>query len=339
MKSLMKRNEIYVGIIIILVSLIIGFANRTFFSFENLADLTRASTVNGIFAVGAYLVILSGGIDVSFPAIATVSTYMTLQLFPADAPGGNLFLFFFVACLAGCIMGLINGIFIAYFRFPPLIVTLATSSLYYGIQFVFLGSFRINRMPQYIMDLSRARLLSLKIGNETYSIPFIFLFFLLIVLLAFLIMRYTVAGRELFAIGGNRSAAEVAGIPVKRRLLFVYGGAGVLAALGGGLYSVMTRQGDPASLIGIEMTIISIVVLGGVDINGGKGSITGVILGLLFVTIINNSLILIGVESYWHQLIIGITMFINAAIVAYRGRLSRKKVKEVNLDDRAMQKR
>lgn len=330
LKQLMKRNEFYIALVVIGLSIFIGVLNSVFFSFQNLADICRSATVYGIFSIGTLMVILSGGIDVSFPAIATVSTYATLMIYAPGGFEGNIVLFMLTACAIGLVLGLVNGLFIAVFDFPSLIVTLATSSIYYGIQFVVLGSFRINKIPSYLTGLSRMSLFTFKSENGSSQLPLIFLFFIGVAIIAFVVLRYTMLGRAIHATGGNRNAAERVGFGVKKTQFFIYGAAGLLAALGGVIYTVMTRQGDPASIIGLEMTIISVVVLGGVDINGGKGSVFGVLLGLLFVLIINNSLILIGVQSHWQQLILGLAMFVNASITAFRSKLASRCVHEID---------
>lgn len=332
MKRLLAKNEFYLFTILLVICILIGGINGVFFSAGNIVDLLRTAIPYGIFAVGIMIVIVSGGIDISFPAIATLSTYVTLLLFINGGYEGNIVLFFLISCSIGLVLGLINGFFIAMFDFPPLIVTLATQSVYYGIQYTFFGSKRLTFLPEYINTFSKAGLFTVVDENGmSYIFPTYFFILAFALLAAFLVLRYTFSGRGIFAIGGSKSSAIRVGFNVKLLQFLVYGASGTIAALGGAVYTIMIRQGNPASLIGLEMTIISIVVLGGIDINGGKGSILGLILGLAFFTIINNSLILVGISSYWKTLVLGIAMYLYAAVIAYKGKIRDRQVHEIDM--------
>lgn len=331
MKRILSKNEFYLFVILFLVCVLISVINETFFSVGNIVDLVRTATPYGIFAVGIMMVVISGGIDISFPAIATLSTYASLLMLINSDIRGNLPLFFVISCIIGFILGSVNGLFIAYYEFPPLIVTLATQSLYYGIQYVFLGSKRLTSLPSYINDFSKASLFTVTDqSGMTFMFPQYFFVFAAVLLFALFVLRYTMVGRGIYAIGGSKTSAERVGFKVKTILMLLYGAAGVIAAVGGVVHTVMTRQGNPASFLGLEMTIISIAVLGGIDIAGGKGGVFGLILGLLFFTIINNSLILIGLSSYWKTFVLGVAMYIYASAIALKNKMQKKRVREVD---------
>lgn len=337
MKKILAKNEFYLFVILLMICLLIGSMNPVFFSLGNMVDLLRAAVPYGIFAAGIMIVIVSGGIDISFPAIATLSTYVTLLLFVNGSYEGNIVLFFLLSCSIGLILGLVNGFFIAVFDFPPLIVTLATQSIYYGIQYTFFGSKRLTFLPEYINSFSKADLFTAVDENGmSYIFPKYFFIVVFVFLLAFLVLRFTFMGRGIFAIGGSKSSAIRVGFNVKLLQFLIYGASGTIAALGGAVYTIMIRQGNPASLIGLEMTIISIVVLGGIEINGGKGSIFGLVLGLAFFMVINNSLILVGISSYWKTFVLGIAMYLYAAVIAYKRKMRNKQVHEIDMQ--ALQK-
>lgn len=337
MKRLLSKNEFYLSVILLAVCMTIGIINKTFFSAGNIIDLFRTATPYGIFAVGIMMVVVSGGIDISFPAIATLSTYASLLLLINSDIPGSLPMFFILSCVIGFILGLVNGVFIAYFEFPPLIVTLATQSIYYGIQYVFLGSKRLTSLPAYINDFSKASLFTVvDKSGMAFMFPQYILVLTAVLLFAAFVMRYTMVGRGIYAIGGSKASAARVGFNVKAIQMLLYGAAGVIAAVGGVVYTAMTRQGNPASLLGLEMTIISIAVLGGIDIAGGKGGVLGLILGLLFFTVINNSLILIGLNSYWKTFVLGVAMFIYASAIALKNKAQKKKVREVDTKSNAV---
>ena len=331
LQNCLRKNEFYLFVILLLICAAIGLINGSFFTAGNVVDLVRTAIPYGIFAVGIMIVVISGGIDISFPAVATLSTYATLSIFIKTGYSGNLFIFLVISCAFGLVLGLVNGFFIAYFKFPSLIVTLATQSLYYGIQYVFLGSKRLTSLPEYISDISRADLFAVvDSAGMSYKFPVYFVALAIILLLAFLVLRYTMIGRGIYALGGSEQSAERVGFKVKFLQMMIYGSAGVIAAIGGVVYTIVTRQSNPASLLGMEMTIISIAVLGGIDIAGGKGSIFGLILGTAFFTVINNSLILIGLNSYWKTLVLGIAMFVYASAIALKNKIQQSRVHEID---------
>ena len=334
MKRLLSKNEFYLFAILLAVCVTIGAINNTFFAAGNIVDLFRTATPYGIFAVGIMMVVVSGGIDISFPAIATLSTYATLLILINSNIPGSLPLFFIISCAIGFILGSINGVFIAYFEFPPLIVTLATQSIYYGIQYVFLGSKRLTSLPVYINDFSKAGFFSVvDESGMTSMFPQYFAVLAVVLLIAVFVLRYTLVGRGIYAIGGSKVSAARVGFKVRTIQMLLYSAAGVIAAVGGVVYTVMTRQGNPAALLGLEMTIISIAVLGGIDIAGGKGSILGLTLGLVFFIVINNSLILIGLSSYWKTFALGVAMYMYASAIALKSKIQKKKVREIDTKD------
>lgn len=335
MKKLLSTNEFYLSVILVAICLLIGTLNSSFFQSGNIVDLARTATPYGIFAVGIMFVILSGGIDISFPAIATLSTYATLLILIKNGNSGNLFLFFLIACAFGVVLGAVNGVFVAFFDFPPLIVTLATQSLYYGIQYVFLGSKRLTTLPKYLNNFSKSNLFTITdSAGMSYMLPTYFLILVGVLIIAFIVLRFTLFGRGVYAIGGSKTSAERVGFRVKAIQISIYALSGVIAAIGGCVYTIMTRQGNPASLIGLEMTVISIAVLGGIDIAGGKGRVFGLILGLIFFTVINNSLIMVGLSSYWKKFVLGIAMFIFASAIALKNKFQMMQVHEVNDEPR-----
>ena len=318
-KALFKRNETLVAAIIIAYCIVASFVSPAFFSLGTLFDLLRGSIVMGIFAVGVLLVLISGGIDVSFTAVAVFSLYATTKIVIALGLGDFFVVAFVLACLIGLGLGLFNAVFIALFGLPTLIVTLGTLSLFRGFLLTFVGSNRITRVPDGLREVWGAKLLSFTTDNGFfYALPTAFLFLVGAVVLVWFILYRTMLGRQIFALGGSRVAAGRAGINVVGVQFFIYGFVGLLSGGAGIIHAALTRTADPFDLVGLELTVIAAVVLGGARLTGGHGTILGTLLGVALIVIINNSLILLGIPSVWQNLIIGLLILLGTGVPAYQ---------------------
>jgi len=300
--------------------LVIGAINPTFFSIANLFDTLRNGTIVGIFALGVMIVIISGGIDVSFPAIAVFSLYVTTKLALFYDYQGSIFWMYVVSAIIGLLLGLINAWLISTFKLPTLIATLGTASLIRGFMLFFIDSQYIRNIPDGMDKFAKAQWFVTQIGEgpaKTSLHPGVFI----LVVLAFLvwfIMKYTMIGRGIYAIGGAREAAERAGFNIKGITIFIYAFVGFLAGIGGMTFGAFFREANPFAIVGTELDVIAAAVLGGTIITGGRGSVIGTMLGVLLVTITKNSLILVGIPSEWQKVVIGIILIIGTGIPAYR---------------------
>jgi simple sugar transport system permease protein len=144
------------------------------------------------------------------------------------------------------------------------------------------------------------------------------------VLFAWFLLRYTMLGRGIYAIGGDRVAAERAGFNIIRTQFFIYGFVGFLSGIAGVIHASLIRIGNPFDLIGTELTVIAAVVLGGASITGGRGTVLGTMLGVFLIVIMNNSLILLGISSYWQKVVIGLIIIISTGITAYQSKKKRE---------------
>ncbi|MCC3373230.1 ABC transporter permease [Cohnella sp. REN36] len=325
-----RSSEFYVGLILLLLFAIIGSRNGAFFSAANLFDLIRSAIVPGIFAMCATMVIISGGIDVSFPAIATFSMFSATKLLLAWHFDGPVFVAFALAGAIGLCLGLINGLLIAYFRLPALIVTLGTSSMFSGFLLTFVGSRQVSNLPASLDRFGKLQVVKFAgEGGITVGLPMTVLFTAAIVLAVAGILKYTMIGRGIYALGGDPVSAERIGFSAKFLQCFVYGFVGLLAGIAGMIQTTMMRSSNPVDLLGTELLIIAAVVLGGVRITGGHGSVLGALLGLLLIVTIQNSLILVGIPSYWQRLVIGALILVGTGIAAYQIKRSSAKRKSI----------
>jgi simple sugar transport system permease protein len=257
-RSLLRKSETWVALTIIVLSLIIGIINPVFFTVGNLFDLLRSATVMGIFAMGVLMVIISGGIDVSFTAIAIFAMYSTVRLLTAYMPDAPLWIAFVISAVIGLGLGLINAFFISRFKLPTLIVTLATLSMYRGLLLFAIGNKIIRDIPPSMTEFSRTSILEVPMesGGVSKLHPAIFLT-IGAVIVVFLLLRYTMLGRGIYALGGAREAAERAGFNISRIEYFIYGFVGLLSGIAGMTYGSLNRQANPQDIVGTELDVIA----------------------------------------------------------------------------------
>lgn len=326
-KRLFRQNEFLVGVTIILLSIIIGLINPVFFSVANLFDLLRSATVMGIFAMGVLIVIISGGIDVSFTAIAIFALYVTVQILNRIDYHGTILLTFALAALIGLGLGLVNALFISMFKLPTLIVTLGTLSLYRGAMLFFVGSNIQRSLPGGMAEFGRNNLVTLTTATGALtSLHSAVLILVAAVIVTWLLLRYTMLGRGIYAVGGAPEAAERAGFNITRIQFFIYGFVGFLSGIAGLTYGSLNRQANPFDIVGSELDVIAAVVLGGAQLTGGRGTVIGTLLGVALVVIMNNSLILMGIPSVWQKVVIGVIIIIGTGIPAYQNRQAARRL-------------
>lgn len=320
-KEFWTRNETLVAGVIIAFCVVATISDPTFFSVTTVSDLLRASIVIGILAVAAMLVLVSGGIDVSFTAVAVFAMYSSTMFSLTIWPDMPWPLIFAISMLVGAALGAINGFFIAFLGLPTLIVTLGTLSVFRGFLLTFIGSQRISALPGEMRDFSRGVLArGTTEAGSFYSIPWSVLALLGVIVLTWIILRKTMLGRSIFAIGGSIESARRIGINVKWTQFFVYVYVGALAGLAGIIHGSVGRMADPFSLVGLELSVIAAVVLGGARLTGGYGTLTGTLLGVALIVIVQNSLIVIGIPTTWQSVTIGALILLGTGVPAYRAK-------------------
>ena len=292
-----------------------------FLSMPTLTDLLRGGIVLGIFAVGAMLVLVSGGIDVSFTAVAAFAMYTTTLMLVTWAPGLPWPAAFLIAMAIGAALGAFNGLFIAGFGLPTLIVTLGTLSIFRGFLLTFVGSRLISNLPPGMRDFSRLMMVrGTNADGSFYSLPWAFAFLVGVVVVTWAILHRTMLGRAIFAMGGSMESARRIGIGVRATQFFVYVYVGMLAGLAGIIHASMARVANPFDLVGLELSVIAAVVLGGARLAGGYGTLTGTLLGVALIVLVRNSLIVLGIPSTWQSVAIGILILIGTGLPAWQAK-------------------
>ena len=320
LKKLTRRNEPYIFLVVLALALLIQFRSGQFFTGNNLVDISSAMVVPGLFAIGTFMVILSGGIDVSFPALASLTSYATTKMLLDAGYTGGIWLPVLISLVLGAALGAFNGLFIGILGLPALIVTLGSSSVFKGVMQGALNSVQLATIPQGMKDFGTSALFVAQnpVSGLTSKMPLSILAFILVLLLSFVILRYTFFGRGIYAIGGNEVSAHRAGFNTKRTKFLLYVFVGMVASLAGLFRTCMMQQNHPTNMLGMEMNIIAGVVLGGTAITGGAGSLTGCMLGTLLIVIVENSMILIGIPTIWKSVFVGALIIIGTGVSAYQ---------------------
>ncbi len=322
---LLRRSELYVGIALVLLCIFIEVRSGQFLTGNNLVDLARSLTVPAMFCLGEMLVLVSGGVDVSFPAIASLAMYVVTRYLGWYE--GSVAVYLLAGAGLGLAMGILNGFLVARHRFPAFLVTLGTSSVFSGILFGALAA-QEYPVPAPMYNLGKANLFSaynqqLGIGSD---MPVTVLFLVVLLLTVWFLLYRTMLGRGIYALGGDAMAAERAGFNVFRTQMFIYCFSGALAGFVGVTRASMMLNCHPTNLNGMEMTCIAACVLGGASLTGGKGSITGVLLGITLITVMSNSLILLGIPTYWQRVFTGAIILIGTGVSAYQALRHRRKL-------------
>ncbi len=326
--GIFRRNEFYLFLVIVAFSAAVTIVNPAFLTVENMFDLIRSTAGMAILAIGFFVVLLSGGIDISFPAVAIVAQYITVQVLIASGIS-NLALAFGLAAVIGIAFGAVNAFFISVFRIPTLIVTLATMNIFHGAMLEFVGTKAVNagQLPNCFKTFGLTYLFSLPRGDGTYyGLSVFFAIIVGIVIVTWLILRFTVLGRVIYALGGNAEAVKRAGLNITRVQFFIYCYAGLLASIMGIIHVSMIAYSNATYIINSELLhVIAAVILGGASIMGGTGTLTGTILGVIMISILEKNLVLLGLSSYWQQFFVGLIIVLGVSITHIQKRIQSRR--------------
>lgn len=328
MRRILKRNEFYVGIIIVILIGMIQLKSGQFFTANNLVDLVRSLIIPGMMAAGLLMVIASGNIDVSFPYTAMLCMFAVTKLFQVTDYQGPVIVGYILAGLIGAVLGLINGVLAAWLRLPTLIITLGTCSIYLGFTQGVLESSVISSLPAPLAAMADTNLFSVRsdvtgLGSSMHISVFILIAVLLVV---GFILKYTMLGRGIYAVGGDPIAAQRAGFSVAGIKIFVFTFMGLIGGIAGLTQVTLSGMCQINFFDGYEMTVIAAVVLGGASIAGGSGTVIGTFLGVLLMKLISNNLILLGIATNWSKLMTGVLIIAGVSSTAYKAVAAESKV-------------
>ena len=304
---------IYVMVVFCVVAAV---RQPAFLSPATLVNLCRAGIFTMCFAICEMVVIVSGGIDVSFPAVGCVAMYVPMYLYNNDMGVDNVFFFFGVAMLAGLVFGVLNGFLVSYLKLPPLIATLATSSVASGGLIMLLGTREFTTLPPSLEALYSVNLFTFVDPNTGFNYPLTILILVPVILCLVMayVMRYTMLGRGLYAIGGDSNAARIAGFNVRKLQFIAYIFCGVMASATAMIYTTLMHSSTTTALMGEEMIIIAACVVGGCRLTGGHGGVGGTVLGVLLITLVQNNLNMLGIPTSWQTFAVGLVLLLGAVL-------------------------
>ena len=301
-----KESGIFLALVVIIV--FITLIAPTFLTPTNLYLVSRQMSYTAIVALGVFFVLLTAGIDLSVGSIVGLCG-VTCGL--AMAAGLHPLLGVSVGLATGAMVGVINGGIVSYLKVTPFIVTLGMLSMARGVVYVLTRGDSVRDIPESFIKFAQLDLL---------GVPLPVIVLALIAVFSHVVLKYTVFGRRVYAVGGNEKAAELSGINVNRVKMSVYVIAGVFSSITGILFVARFHSAQAKAGFMMELDAIAAAVIGGTSLMGGEGSVSGVLIGAMIIAVIRNGLVLMKVSSYWQQLIIGGIIVLAAVIDVMRSR-------------------
>lgn len=300
------------GIILVLIAIVVlvSIINPVFISLDNVINIFRSSSFVFIVGIAMTFVLIAGGLDLSVaPVLALGGIISSLIIFsgmptPVGIAG---------ALCIGAAIGLINGILISVFAIPPLIVTLGMMYIGRGLVLIITKGAPIYPLPDRFTVIGQGALL---------GIPYVILLALALGIVAHFVLKKTIFGRSVYAIGGNEETARLAGIRIKRIKIIVYMLSGMAAALAGTVMAARLSSAQASSGTGYELLVIASVIIGGTSMFGGSGKILGTAAGALLMTVIKNAMVILKISVYWQNLVIGVVIILAVGIDQYQRRKS-----------------
>ncbi len=298
MKSSLQKLGPVIGLLLIVV--IISIMSPSFLTMNNLLNVLRQVSINALIAFGMTFVILTGGIDLSVGSILALTGAVTAGMMSG---GLDPILAMILGVLLGVLLGAINGLIIAKGKVAPFIATLATMTIFRGLTLVYTEGRPISGLGDSMafQMLGKGYLFGIPVPVITMSISFAVLYF---------ILKKTTFGRRVYAVGGNEEASRLSGINVDRIKIYVYSLAGGLTAIAALILTSRLNSAQPTAGNMFELDAIAAVVLGGTSLTGGRGWIVGTLVGALIIGVLNNGLNLIGVSSFFQQVVKGAVILI-----------------------------
>lgn len=298
---------------LVLAVIVVSLTTDRFLTSQNLSNVSLQVSSVAIAAIGATLVILTGGIDLS-PGAAVALTSCSLAIL-AKNMGIPVPIAVVLVLLLGAFLGFVNGFFSTYGRIPSFVVTLATMSVYRGLAFLITNGSPIFSISPDLEPLFYGTFLGL---------PLPFYYVVVLYLLTLVFLRYTIPGRAIYAVGGNESAARLSGIHVNRTRLLAFILAGFTAAIAGVLTTARLDSGSPNYGVGTELQAIAAAVIGGASLTGGHGNIVSTLFGALTVAVVQNGLNLNIVPSSWQEITLGGIIVLAVGIDMWRSTISHR---------------
>ncbi|WP_119391522.1 ABC transporter permease [Taklimakanibacter lacteus] len=321
LKALRRRPEMWLLAVILVVGTVFALAARDFLSLPNIIDLLETYSVQSIMAMGLFVVLVSGGIDISFAATASVAQYCAALI--ATQLGLPAPLVIVAGLLIGTALGCVNAALIHKMRITSIIATIAMMSISFSLLMYFSSGKSIYTLPDWWTDRIVFYQTETAVGDLVrITLPIVTM--MVVALFTWAWMTRSSIGRQLYAMGGNPEAARRIGIGIGKLHFVAYGYLGFMAALAGLVQAHRVGESVPNAMYNTELAVLSAAVLGGASLTGGIGTVPGVLLGIVLLAMLQNGLNLLGVSSYFFQIVIGITILISTSITVLSSRRGRR---------------
>lgn len=312
-KRLLHSHEGKLLVVVLALFVFLSFATRSFFSLQNMIDLLTSYSFSGMLAAGLLVVLISGGIDISFTASASVAQYVAMTI--ANHYHIGWIDVILICAVVGIACGIINAVLIGTLGLSSIIVTIATLNVFFGLLMFVTHGNEIFALPDWFTNGA-----SWVVYTDAQGNPYIFNLQMIGLIGAFvvtaLLLTRTNIGRQIYALGSNKDAAQRVGIKVFRLNLLVYGYMGLIAGMASLIQAQDAQSVSPNALVGRELDVLAAVVLGGASLTGGVGTVFGTILGVMLLAFLQNGLLLLGVQSYWSECFTGAVILIAVSALA-----------------------
>jgi simple sugar transport system permease protein len=313
-----EGTEGYLLLVILVLGLILSVSTEGFFTLRNLFDLLVSYAFIGVLACGLLVVLVSGSIDISFTATASVTQYV-MMLFLLDH-GGNWPVAFVLAGAMGIALGAVNAVLVHYLRVSSVIITIATLNVYFGLLIFATRGEYIYEFPEWFS--AGVSLFEFTDADDNYySLSLQIVVLVLTFVLTWFLLNRTTLGRQIYALGSNIEGAKRVGFNLLWLRLFAYGYLGLVTGVASVIQAQLAQSIAPTILVGKELDVLAAVVLGGASLTGGVGTVGGTLLGIALLAMLQNGLILLGVSSYWSTAFTGAVILISVSATAFSGRL------------------
>jgi len=318
LKGIIKQREFVIFIIVITSFIIMSFSSPVFLSGRNLLALLLSLSIESIIAVGMVILFVSGGFDLSVGSVLGFTGVIVAMLLKVGVP---TYLSILIALLTGGVIGIWNGFVVAKLKINAFVTTLASLSIIRGLTYILTRGRNIAVLPASFKAVGQTR-----IGNMV-QLPIIYA--IIFVVVGDIMLRNTRFLRQSYYVGGNEKAAKLSGINVDNIIIINFVITSLLAAFAGIVYTSRMGSASAQAGSGLELKVITAVILGGASLQGGSGSVFGAFLGVFLMALIYNALTLLGVDIYWQQFVVGMVLII-AVIIDTLGHSDRFKFKRIS---------
>jgi simple sugar transport system permease protein len=306
-KSIFKTYEFFLVLLLLAITITIGLINPAFFSIGTLFDIIRIQTIYILLAFGLLPVVILGGVDISFVAIAAVSTYSVHVLLKNLGYDGGIWLYYILVIAISLGIGLLIGWLISNFKLGIFDLSLGMNTMLYGFVLFFVGSLGRFDMTTGLVGWNQRWLVTVKSVVGQSGLHESFLSIIAGGIALHLFLRYTTLGRAIYAMGSDKSVAIRTGFNIKKVYFTVFPIMAVMAGIAGLTQSALSAVFTPVLLMGKNMQVLAGVIMGGASIRGGKGSVFGTFLGVLLVGVISQALVYLKIPTAWMDAFVGVT--------------------------------